>query len=62
MVILSEQTFFSRLSLRIFLIPLDNDPSSKSNFRYTLASIVIQDLLQPVFGDLNIDAGPLGLQ
>ena len=62
MVILSEQAFFSRLSLRIFLIPLDNDPSSKINFRYTLASIVIQYLLQPVFGDLNIDAGPLGLQ
>ena len=62
MVLFSKQTFFSRLSLRIFLIPLDNNPASKSNFRYTLTSIVIQDLPQPVFGDLNIDAGPLGLQ
>ena len=62
MVLFSKQTFFSRPSLQIFLIPLDNNPSSKSNFHYTLASIVIQDLLQPVFGDLNIDAGPLGLQ
>ena len=62
MVLFPEQTLFSQLSLRIFLIPLANNPSSKSTFHYTLVSIVIQDLLQPVLGDLNIDAGPLGLQ
>ena len=61
-MVFPQKTFFSRLSLQIFLISLANNSSSKSNFHYTLASIVIQDLLQSIFGDLNSDAGPLGLQ